>query len=93
MCDKDVFIFLYECVVIVNWVNVDLFIFIYCNVMFLGNSGILGMEIYVMGLYIVEYNFDVVKWENVVILLEDDYECNYDYDLNLLEGYILLSMF
>lgn len=54
---------------------------------------IYGSEIYVMGLYIVEYNFKVAKWENVVILLEENYEANYDYDFNFLEGYIMFNMF
>src|SRR5215831_12221573 len=87
----DEFIELYERANIANRNNADLFISIHCNAN--RNTSAYGTETWLMGLHKSEDNLEVSKRENDVILLEDNYQQNYDgFDPNSPEGYIILSM-
>lgn len=87
---KDVFVPLYKRIKFANSHQADLFISVHCN--FVDNRTVYGTETFVMGLHTVEENLDVAKRENQVILLEKDFEDNYDgYDPNSPMGHIILS--
>ena len=91
--DADVFIPLNERAAIANKNDADLFISIHCN--FIPKSTATnGSETYVLGLHRANDNLEVAKRENASILLEDNYEKNYDgFDPNSDEGHIILSMY
>jgi len=77
-----------------DWANekaADLFISVHAN--WVSNPKVYGTETYVMGVQNIDRNFEVAKRENSVILLEDDYEVNYEgFDPEAPESYILFSL-
>lgn len=89
--NKDVFVELDERTKIANETKADLFISIHCNAMPKGNEHFRGTETYIMG---TTMNSEVVKRENAVILLENNYQNKYEgYNQNTPEGKILLHSF
>lgn len=87
---KDVFIELHKRATIANEKNAALFVSLHCNA---NNSDKPhGAETYVLGLNGNAENLEISKKENAVILLENDYKKNYDYDPNSPESVISLSV-
>ncbi len=90
--DKDEFIELHERANIANKAKADLFISIHCNSSDEGQP--MGTETYVLGMHKMEANLEVAKRENSSILLEDDYQEQYDgFDPNSNEAYIIFSLY
>lgn len=88
----DEFIDLIERANIANRAKADLFISLHCNAS--ANKSAYGSETYAMGLHVSEANLNVAKRENSVILLEDNYERNYDgFDPKSTEAYIIFSLY
>ncbi len=71
--------------------HADLFMSIHCNSA-PWSEKVHGTETYVMGVQNTGRNFEVAKRENSVILLEEDYEKNYEFDLDSPESYMLFSL-
>jgi N-acetylmuramoyl-L-alanine amidase len=87
----DKFVELRERANIANKNKADLFICIHCNS---GPPAAYGAETYVMGLRKSKENLAVAKRENSAILLEKDYEKNYDgFDPNSDEANIMFSLY
>lgn len=90
--ETDDFIPLFSRIQFANEQNADIFISIHCN--HISTSKTRGTETFVMGLHRAEENLEVAKRENASILLEKNYEANYDgFDPNSPEGHIVLSMY
>lgn len=90
--DKDIFIPLFQRISMANRQEADLFISIHCNSS--SKKSVHGSETYVMGLHRADENLEVAQRENEVILMENDYEENYEgYDPNSPVGHIVLSSF
>lgn len=90
--ESDDFIPLFSRIQYANEQNADLFISLHCN--YIGAPKTRGTETFVMGLHRAEENLEVAKRENASILLEKNYESNYDgFDPNSPEGHIVLSMY
>ncbi len=86
----DEFIELHERGKIANKANADLFVSVHCNA---HRSQASGTETFVLGLHANDENFNVAKNENSVILLEENYEANYDgFDPNSPESIIGLTL-
>ena len=82
---------------IANDHDADLFISIHANSLpkttpVERKNRIRGVEVYVMGAQNTGRALEVAKRENSVLLLEDEYEKNYDFDPKSQESYILYSM-
>jgi len=82
---------------IANEQDADLFVSIHANSLpettpAKRKNVIKGAEVYVMGAQNTERALEVAKRENSVILLEEDYEKNYDFDPQSQESFILYSL-
>jgi len=89
----DTFVTLHGRAQVANKNNADVFISIHCNATPRGNAAH-GTETYTMGLHTTGHNLEVAKRENAVVLLEDDYQENYQgFDPKLPESHILFSLY
>lgn len=87
---SDMFLPLHDRIGLANEAEADLFVSVHCNSI----KGVKarGSETYVMGLHSSPENLEVAKRENASIILEDDYQNQYDdYDPYSLEGHIILA--
>jgi len=87
----DKFVELRERAAIANRAHADLFISVHCNAAASPNAH--GTESWVMGLHKSEANLEVAKRENAVILMENDYQENYQYDPNSPVAHIMFSLY
>lgn len=88
----DTFVELWERASIANKNNADIFLSIHCNASSV--KTVHGTETYAMSSSKNEDHLDVAKRENSVILLEEDYEENYQgFDPTSPEGHILFSLY
>ncbi len=86
----DIFIGLKERGKIANNANADLFLSVHCNA---HSSQASGSETWVLGTHANHKNFEVVKAENSVIELEDNYKTTYKgFDPNSPESVIVISL-
>ncbi len=89
---SDVAVDLYKRAKIANDNHADLFISIHCNAA--TNKAAQGVETFVMGLHKSEASLAVAKKENAAILLEKNYENNYEgFNPNSPEANIIFSLY
>lgn len=88
--DKDVFVKIHERSKIANDNNADVFISIHANAA--ANKSASGTETFVMGTKYLSKNKEYMAKENNVIFLEEDYEQNYQLDVQTPQAQIMLSM-
>lgn len=89
---NDSFVELNERSSIANRNHADLFISIHVN--HSSSASAHGSETYVMGTHKNEGNLEVAKRENAAILMEDNYESEYEgFDPNSAEGHIIFSFY
>jgi len=89
--DDDSFPTVHERPKIANLNKADLFVSIHSNSA--ANKSAYGTETFVMGTKHFEANFDIVKKENSVILLEENYEENYEgFDPTSPESYMMFNL-
>ena len=90
--DSDEFIKLSERTRIANAAKANLFISIHCDAF--RDQSVYGSSTYVMGMHKNESNLNVAIRENSSILMENNYEFNYEgFDPEEPESYIALSMY
>jgi N-acetylmuramoyl-L-alanine amidase len=101
----DVFVELNERAAIANRNNADIFICIHSNSACVRkkmangkyhdvcNEEANGASTYVMGLHKTDGNLDVAKRENEAVLMEDNYQKNYNLDINSDEAEIIYSSY
>jgi len=90
--NSDVFIKLSERTRIANKAKADLFISVHCDAF--REKSVYGSSTYVMGMHKNQSNLNVAIRENSSILMENDYEINYEgFNPSKPESYIALSMY
>ena len=89
--DNDEFVSLYERARIANRLNADLFISVHANAA--ANKSAQGTETFTLGLHRTQANLETAKAENAVILMEDNYEAEYEgFDPNSDESNVALTL-
>lgn len=89
---NDVDVELYKRAQIANQKHADLFISIHCNSA--KDRSVSGHETFAMGLAKSDANLAVAKKENADMLLEQNYELNYDgFNPNSIESHIMFSLY